>query len=100
MYLKPLSAPHAAIAWHRNLPSGAPIPPRDTCRWTARRKADVVTAVTSGLLTVDEVLRRYQLSLEEFTGWCRALDREGIAGLRVSHAQRNRNAARQELVTH
>ena len=47
------------------------LPPRDTTRWVVRRKAEVVAAVNGGLLTIDEVLERYSLSLEEF-GSCGA----------------------------
>lgn len=69
-------------------------------RWTARRKADVVRAVAIGQLTVDEVQHRYRLSVEEFNSWCHALDREGVAGLQVSHAQHNRCLARREAAIH
>ena len=34
------------------------LPPVDTDRWVARRKAEVVSAVENGLITVDEALRR------------------------------------------
>ncbi len=64
------------------------LPPGNTSRWVARRKAEIVAAVDGGLLTIDEVLMRYRLSLEEFVSWRRALDRSGIAGLKVSAVQR------------
>ncbi len=51
------------------------LPPPDTTRWVVRRKAEVVAAVNGGLLTVDEVCERYGLSVEEFAGWQRAIDR-------------------------
>jgi hypothetical protein len=63
------------------------LPPPDTTRWVARRKAQVVAAVQSGLLTLDEALTRYTLSLEEFTSWQRALYRHGLRGLQVTHLQ-------------
>jgi transposase-like protein len=56
-------------------------------RWTARRKADVVEAVRSGRITLDEACRRYALSVEELTGWEKALDRYGSPGLRVTRLQ-------------
>ena len=49
------------------------LPPADTPRWTIRRKADVVAAVTGGLLSVDEACVRYGLIIEELTNWQRAL---------------------------
>ena len=45
------------------------LPPPDTKRWVARRKAVVVKAVRSGAITLDEVCRRYELSVEEFLAW-------------------------------
>jgi len=66
------------------------LPPPDTTRWVVRRKAEVVAAVNGGLLTVDEVCERYRLSLEEFAGWQRAVDRAGMPGLRVTRIQQYR----------
>lgn len=63
------------------------LPPPETRRWVVRRKAEVVAAVAGGLLTVDEVCTRYALSLEEFAGWQRAVDRSGMHGLRVTRIQ-------------
>lgn len=37
-----------------------------------------LAAVAGGLLTVDEACAIYSLSLEEFTGWQRAVDRSGM----------------------
>jgi Protein of unknown function (DUF1153) len=83
------------------------LPPRDTTRWVASRKAQVVAAVGGGLITIEEAMARYNLSLEEFFSWQRALDRGGVSGLRVaagqrSRAERHRHAgSRQlELTTH
>ena len=74
-----------------NLPrsSGTPIdlPPPNTKRWVARRKAVVVNAVRSGAITLEEVCRRYELSVEEFLGWQRAIEAHGVAGLRVTRLQ-------------
>lgn len=72
------------------------LPPRDTDRWVASRKAQVVAAVESGMLTVDEVLTRYNLSLAEFYGWKRAMERAGVSGLRVAWASQDRANLRRE----
>jgi hypothetical protein len=56
------------------------LPPANTRRWVVRRKAEVVAAVNGGLLTIDEVLERYDLTLEEFASWQRAVDRSGMQG--------------------
>jgi hypothetical protein len=63
------------------------LPPPDTERWVARRKAQVVAAVQAGLLSLDEALFRYKLSLEEFAGWQRGLYRHGLRGLQITHLQ-------------
>lgn len=63
------------------------LPPPETTRWVVRRKAEVVAAVNGGLLTVDEVCDRYNLTMEEFAGWQRAIDRSGMPGLRVTRIQ-------------
>lgn len=63
------------------------LPPSDTTRWVVRRKAEVVAAVNGGLLSVDEVCQRYNLTMEEFAGWQRAIDRSGMPGLRVTRIQ-------------
>lgn len=63
------------------------LPPANTTRWVVRRKAEVVAAVNGGLLTVDEVCERYGLTVEEFAGWQRAIDRSGMPGLRVTRIQ-------------
>jgi len=68
------------------------LPAPDTKRWVARRKAQVVAAVQGGLLTLEEALNRYNLTLEEFLSWRYAVNRFGMAGLRVTHAQEYRAA--------
>jgi uncharacterized protein DUF1153 len=59
------------------------VPPAGTRRWVARRKAQVVEAVLSGILKLDEALRRYELSIEEFSAWKRRFYRSGVDGLRM-----------------
>lgn len=63
------------------------LPPADTKRWVARRKAVVVNAVRSGAISLEEVCRRYELSEEEFLAWQRAIETHGVAGLRVTRLQ-------------
>jgi len=69
----------------------ADLPSPTTRRWVIRRKAEVVAAVNGGLLTIDEVLERYNLTLEEFASWQRAVDRSGMQGLRVTRIQHYRD---------
>ena len=63
------------------------LPPPSTTRWVVRRKAELVAAVDGGLLTFEEVCERYGLTLEEFAGWKRAVERSGMPGLRVTRIQ-------------
>ncbi len=63
------------------------LPPPDTQRWVARRKAEVVAAVRAGLLSLEDACRRYNLSAEEFTAWESAIDRHGLGALRVTRIQ-------------
>ena len=67
------------------------LPPAGTTRWVVRRKAEVVSAVNGGLLTINDVCERYDLTLEEFASWQRAVDRSGMAGLRVTRIQHYRD---------
>ena len=66
-----------------------PIPGLD--RWVPRRKAEVVAAVTGGLLTVDEACEVYKLTIEEFVSWQRSMDRSGLPGLRVTRLRQYRD---------
>ena len=68
------------------------LPPLDTKRWVIRRKAEVVAAVRSGVISLDEACRRYTLSIEEFLTWQRLIDSHGLAGLRVTRLQDYRGA--------
>jgi len=63
------------------------LPPPNTKRWVIRRKAEVVAAVRSGIISLDEACRRYTLSIEEFLSWQRLIDSHGLAGLRVTRLQ-------------
>lgn len=81
------------------------LPPRSTKRWVASRKAQVVSAVKNGLISLEEAMERYSLSMEEFQSWQRALDRSGVAGLSIAAAQNRRRRAgaaapKLRLVTH
>lgn len=75
----------------------ADLPSPDTKRWVIRRKAEVVAAVNGGLLSIDEVLERYNLTLEEFASWQRAVDRSGMQGLRVTRTQHYRDLYERQL---
>jgi hypothetical protein len=56
----------------------------------ARRKAAVLAAVRRGLITREEVCRRYEPSEEEFSSWQQLFEAYGVKGLRVTRLQRYR----------
>jgi hypothetical protein len=77
-------------------PDGGPLtfadlPAADTRRWVARRKAEVVSAVRGGLLSLDEACKLYALTVEEFISWERAIQQFGLPGLRATHMQEYRH---------
>lgn len=65
----------------------ADLPPADTRRWVARRKAEIVAAIRGGLLERSEARTRYGISDEELRLWERALACAGVPGLRVTRVQ-------------
>ena len=77
------SSLHLASPEYRDVDLPAP----DTKRWVTRRKAVIVNAVRIGLISREEVCRRYELSVEEFLAWQRAIDTHGVRGLRVTRLQ-------------
>lgn len=67
------------------------LPPPDTKRWSSRRKAAVVVATRTGILSRMEASQRYMLSDEELAGWEVAFDRRGIPGLRSASLHLHRD---------
>ena len=55
----------------------ADLPAPSTNRWVIRRKAEVIAAVHVGLVSLEEVCRRYTLTVEEFLSWQSLIDRHG-----------------------
>lgn len=84
------SRPARIVGPMREILTRDTLPAPNTRRWVASRKAQVVAAVESGLLTIDEAMARYRLSHEEFYSWQRAMDRAGVSGLRVAWSQHDR----------
>ena len=58
----------------------ADLPPPNTNRWVVRRKAEVLAALRSGAITMEEACRRYALSEEELLAWQRAFEAYGLPG--------------------
>ncbi|WP_163849738.1 DUF1153 domain-containing protein [Pseudooceanicola aestuarii] len=92
MYLKKVPGPRAI-----NLPDGsiltrADLPPAETHRWVASRKAAVIKGVQHGLITREEALATYGLSAEEFLEWVRAVSNHGEEALKVTSLKRYRHS--------
>ena len=68
----------------------ADLPSARTGRWVARRKAEVVVAVSGGLLDLEDACRRYALTIEEFHSWRQAVESFGLKGLHTTRVQQNR----------
>lgn len=90
MYIKKVNGPRAVNLADGTVLSLADLPPRDTRRWVASRKAVVVQAVDAGLLTRKAALERYELSEEEFDLWAKAVETYGVQALKVTALQRYR----------
>src|SRR3984893_333206 len=63
------------------------LPPPDTKPGVPGRRGVIVDAVRSGAISLEEACRRYELSVEEFAAWQRAIEAHGVAGLRVTRLQ-------------
>jgi len=90
MYIKKVDGPRAVNLEDGTVLSLADLPPKDTRRWVASRKAVVVQAVGAGLLSRKAALERYELSEEEFDLWAKAVDTHGVDALKVTALQRYR----------
>lgn len=66
------------------------LPPPETERWVARRKAEVVAGVREGVISLEEACRRYRLSVDEYRSWERLYSRHGLEGLRTTRIKKFR----------
>jgi len=76
-------------------PDGSPLtianlPPTTTKRWVIRRKAEVVSAVRGGILSLEKACSRYTLTVDEFLSWQASIEQHGLAGLRTTRLQHYR----------
>ena len=75
------------------------LPPMNTTRWTARRKAEIVAAVEKHLLTAQTARAHYGISSEELDEWQRASHSAGLSGLRITRSQQYRRQSPPETVS-
>lgn len=90
MFIKREKGPVFAVTNDGRKISRSDLPPKNTSRWVARRKAAVVTAVESGLIDAKEACEMYSLSNEELDSWINAMSKHGTGALRVTSMQRYR----------
>ncbi|MGY6705849.1 CtrA inhibitor SciP [Roseinatronobacter sp.] len=90
MYIKKVEGPRAVTLPDGRVLTLADLPPANTRRWVASRKALVVMAVQYGLLNRKSAQERYDLSDEEFTLWETAVSQHGIEALKVTSLQKYR----------
>ncbi|MEL6315739.1 MAG: DUF1153 domain-containing protein [Pseudomonadota bacterium] len=90
MYLKKVDGPRAVTLPDGTVLTQADLPPPNTRRWVASRKAAVVRGVLYGLITQEAALERYGLSAEEFTEWVRAVSEHGEDALKATSVQKYR----------
>jgi Protein of unknown function (DUF1153) len=90
MFLKKVDGPRQITLPDGRILSRADLPPADTARWVASRKAIVVKAVVYGLIPEKEALERYAISAEEFALWRSAVTEHGEKALKVTKIQKYR----------
>ncbi|MEH6833963.1 MULTISPECIES: DUF1153 domain-containing protein [Falsihalocynthiibacter] len=90
MFLKKVEGPRAVTLPDGSVLTRADLPPEQTQRWVASRKAAVVRGVAYGLIPLKEALERYGLSEEEFESWVEAIEKHGESALKSTALQKYR----------
>lgn len=82
--IRSVHAARGRIVTHADLPCVK------TRRWLPAHKEAIVLGVACGLLTRDEMCRRYGLAPEELEAWEAAVESDGVDGLRIAHRRATR----------
>lgn len=90
MFLKKVEGPRAVTLPDGAVMTRADLPPADTRRWVASRKAAVVRGVLYGLITQSDALKKYALSEEEFKSWVAAVADHGEEALKATSLKKYR----------
>lgn len=90
MYLKKVDGPRSVTLADGSVMTLADLPPANTRRWVASRKASVVRGVAYGLISQSDALQKYQISQDEFHGWVRAVSEHGEDALKATAIQKYR----------
>ncbi|MFS4439272.1 DUF1153 domain-containing protein [Paracoccaceae bacterium GXU_MW_L88] len=84
MYVRKVAGPVSVRGLNGELITRADLPPEDTVRWVAGRKAIVVAAVQGGMLTEEEACEKYSLSADELAEWMTLASEHGSAALKTT----------------
>ena len=90
MYLRKIDGPRSVKLPDGTVMTRADLPPADTRRWVASRKAGVVKAVAFGLISREEAKETYNLSDDELTEWETAVREHGERALKTTSLQKFR----------
>ncbi|MEO9648735.1 MAG: DUF1153 domain-containing protein [Roseobacter sp.] len=90
MFLKKVDGPRSVTLADGTVMTHADLPPANTRRWVASRKASVVRGVAYGLISQNEALQRYKISEDEFHEWVRAVSEHGVDALKATTLQKYR----------
>ncbi|NDR55057.1 CtrA inhibitor SciP [Aliiruegeria sabulilitoris] len=90
MFIKKIDGPRAVTLPDGTIMTRADLPPKDTRRWVASRKAAVVRAVRGGLISMEEARKWYSVSEEEFESWMTAVSVHGEVALKTTRLQHYR----------
>lgn len=90
MFIKKSKGPAIVTLPDGTSMSRADLPPADTTRWVASRKALVVRAISAGLIEAAEACEIYNLSEEELADWCKKARSYGENALKATAAKKYR----------
>lgn len=90
MYIRKVDGPRVVRLPDGSTLTRADLPPENTRRWVASRKALVVKAVKFGLISDEEACDRYDISDEELDSWFKAVELHGEAALKTTSIQKYR----------
>ena len=90
MYLRKVDGPRSVSLPDGSVMTRADLPATDTRRWVASRKAQVIKAVQSGLISRENALEMYALSDDEYESWENAVRIHGVDALKTTALQRYR----------
>lgn len=91
MYIRRIKGPVVVTLPDGTQFSRSQLPPANTRRWVASRKAAVVKAVRHGLVSEAEACETWGLSEEELGSWLAHVERHGEIALKATAVQRFRN---------